>query len=311
MSSIAFVTAQVIAQNEVDYIECGGKALQIPCEDIAVQGTLWFVPQIANGILTGYRPDMSADKPTTDSIHVLRILDRTKNSTYYILIADNADETVFTNLCNNCCDESSIMPVVTIPEPIIEEAPCPTVPSGTPVYDFQFNIPANPYSLDYRAPYISINGVVQADLAGPYADPTALLAAFTGTYGSAGTWTLNDDETLLLLSSTTTETAGVTVELIDESYCFEIPDTNTTVNGIKVGSPAQNVTFPQVTFNDTTESLRNAIVNAIQPYLNGTVEVVENTGTYYVKYTGQMLPVQLTLDGANVSGTAFASGTCP
>lgn len=312
MSSIAFVTAStVLAQDEVDYIACGGKSLQIPCENVAIQGLVWWVPTSSNGIPTGYRPVIQATKPTTDSVKTVRVLDKTKNITYYIAIADGDDETVFSDACNSCCDNDPVIPPVTIPTPIVEEEPCPVVDDQTLVYEFQFPLPLNPFSLTYKVPIITINGVPQSALNGPYADPAAVLAAVQGAYGSAGTWSLGAGNTLLLLSSETTESASVDIELIPESYCFEIPGTDTTVNGIKLGSPAENVEFPQVVFNDTTADLRNAIVNAIQPYLIGTVEVVEDTGTYYVKYTGLGLPVNLTLDGADVAGTTFATGTCP
>lgn len=321
MSSVAFVNStQVIQMNEISYGACP-RTENIPCEGTQIQGLWWAEPTVYGGAVNGYKilkgdSRTNYAKPSTDSIRVIRVYNIVNDYTYYLAVADGDTESVFVDRCNACCGTTPVMPTVTIPAPIIEDAPCPDVPNGTPTYTFNFAIPANPNSLKLALDNFTFNGV--AGTPTPVAPPTGYVSAATiltwvqANWGAYGTWSLQNTSKDLRLVSTSTESAGGTIDLIAASYCFQIPGTATETNGITIG--ATNVSFPNIFFDDTTEPNRNAIINAIAPYFaNGydDLSIVEDTGDFFVKYTGLQLPVHLLLDGSTVSGTTFATGTCP
>lgn len=313
MASVTFVTSnQVIRINDQNLAQCPGSA-QIACADSVPQGTAWAVPVVDSfGILSGYDIVVAADKPSPDSIHVLRVWDVERNITYFIAIDDADDGSVFVDNCNACCGTTPVMPTVVIPDPIVEECPCADE-DGNIV--FQIPMPSNPNSLDLLISG-TFNGVAgtPAPAAGGYADATALLTflntAVTG-WAAYGTWSYAGvGNTTLILTSTTTLCADVEVTLEAASYCFEIPAVATEVNGITIGAPPTTTNFPNIFFDASTAASRQAVIDAISPFLIGTLEIV-GAGPYFVKYTGVQLPVVLTLDNVAVVATTFTEGACP
>ncbi len=118
------VLAQLLRKQNYDY-DCLHQE-SIPCDNAVTEGIYWRIPRTRNGVLAGY--DYRADKgtkPTPDSMKALRVNDRVSNIIYYVAIADNAGATVFTDMCNACCDTVDPLPTVAFPTIIIEEEGCP------------------------------------------------------------------------------------------------------------------------------------------------------------------------------------------
>lgn len=118
------VDSLVVRKNNFEYPN--GIAEAINCEQATVEGLYWRVPTSSKGVQTGYDyrvAQAGVAKPTLDSLKVLRVNDG-KGNVYFIAVTDGAATTVFTNLCKACCDDSQVMPAVTIPDPVVEETGC-------------------------------------------------------------------------------------------------------------------------------------------------------------------------------------------
>lgn len=315
MSSIAFVRSdQVVSINDLSYANCP-KTENIPCESAVPQGIWWAEPYITSTGLTRYNylkeiPIQYNGTPPADWFRVLRIWNTLNDTTLYIAV-DADGEADFVDACNGCCGETPVMPTVTIPAAIIEVEVCANE-AGNFVIDFP--LPYNPNNLPLQVGNpVYINGSPAAALTpfGPFANPAAMLAEFVSTYSTTyGTWSLQNSNKVLRLTGTVASSAGVDIQLVAASYCFQIPGTNTTVDGIRFNATNALLPSGQIIFSNATATSRNAIAAALSQVLVGTVEVV-GAGPYYIKYTGLQVPSQLTLAGANVSGTVFATGTCP
>lgn len=305
MSSISNVKALVVQIDEQQLYNCGGVTRLIPCgSNMEVLDLYWAVPIINSGLLEYYRYDLTPSKPSIDSMRTLRVKDNLSGQVYYIGLQDDQTESTYVDACNGCCGTTpDISTGVVVPPIDYEEAPCPTIPSGTPVYDFYIPIPANPNSFSY-----SLSGTFNSVAGTPtpnasYANAAAILTWLQANWGAYGTWTLENSNQVLHLSSTTTKTAYINVELIAQAYCFTYPNSATVVNGIKIGGV--NVLFPEITFSVAN---KQALVDALTPYLIGTYDTT--THTELLQYTGLQVPDNLTIDGADVAGTTFTAGIC-
>lgn len=117
------VLVQLLRKNSYDY-NCLHQE-SINCENAVSEGVYWRIPTSKNGIHTGFVFRMSATKPTPDSVKSIRVRDRSSGVVYYVAIADNGNDQLFTNACNACCDDLEPMATVALPDIIIEEPGCP------------------------------------------------------------------------------------------------------------------------------------------------------------------------------------------
>lgn len=117
------VTGKAFKVNEQDYFKCP-KDVAINCENATSQGTEWFVPTVSGGIHTGYSKRRGSTKPTPDSVKTVRVKDNLSGSIYWLLIADDATEAVYTDICGGCCDDDNALPAVTVPTVLLEEDGC-------------------------------------------------------------------------------------------------------------------------------------------------------------------------------------------
>src|SRR6059058_6017950 len=85
------------------------------CKNIEVIGDYWLVPVVDRGVLLYYKPDISATKPTIDSIRAIRVRDTETRTTYYVGVADATTPQDLIAKCNECCDSATAMPDVTVP----------------------------------------------------------------------------------------------------------------------------------------------------------------------------------------------------
>lgn len=308
MASVQFVKAVAVMIGGNVFAECP-QAVQIECDNSKVEGTAWLVPVVRMGRVISYDVSLAASKPSPDSIHCVRIKDRLKEQTYFIVIADNADESVFIDQCNACCGDTPAMPYVSIPVAYAEESPCPDADG---YYEFLIPMPSNPNSLKYLLPLGVFNGAAASvtPSGSGYASTAALLTflntATTG-WGDYGTWSYLNSNKTLKLRSNVVKTAAVQVSLLTVSYCMQVQAADKIANGILIGGV--QVAMDQITFKDTTAQV---LVDAIKKFLVGTVEIVNDSGNTFVKYTGVQVPAKLQYNEADISGVnAFTTGACP
>lgn len=130
------VLAQVLRKGSYDY-ECSGGSVHkesIPCESATVDGIYWRVPMLKAGVHVGYEYRMWPTKPTLDAVKTLRVTAHSTGKQYYIAIGDAQDATVFTDLCNACCDTDTEMATISLPAVVIEEESCVVDANGSLLY---------------------------------------------------------------------------------------------------------------------------------------------------------------------------------
>lgn len=143
------VVGKAFRVNELDYFNCP-KDIAVNCTNAVTQGTEWFIPTVANGVLKGYSRRKSSTKPTPDSVKTVRVKDFESGNIYWLLIADNGTEALFNDHCAACCDNQTPMPDVTVPAPLIEEPGCCEAPQPVSCnYNYFAIAPALPVGAAY------------------------------------------------------------------------------------------------------------------------------------------------------------------
>lgn len=200
------VLAQILRKNSYDY-NCLHQE-SINCQDAVSEGFYWRIPTSARGVHTGFIFRKSDTKPTTDSVKSIRV--RAGGQTYYVAVADNANDQVFTDACNACCDSVAPLATVTLPDIIIEESGCPDENGN-----YQYRAyPTDPLPAGSK---YTLSGVVNG-VALPAApvegfDSLAALETWADTNWSAGDLdgvTL-DGSTVILNAGASGVTGGITV----------------------------------------------------------------------------------------------------
>jgi hypothetical protein len=117
------IKAVVVRHNTVEYPT--GLGASIPADNTAVEGTYWRIPVVSGGVFSKYiyRAD-AGTKPTPDSVKVVRVRNIISNDTWWVVVPDNGSYATFADLIGVCCDDSTTMPAVTIPDVIVEEQGC-------------------------------------------------------------------------------------------------------------------------------------------------------------------------------------------
>lgn len=145
-----YVPVKAIQVGIMSYHGCP-KDVSINCEASSIRGTVWFVPNIKNGVFTGYNRVRSSTKPTTDSVKTVEVKDNNTGLVTWVLINDNQTETELTERCAACCGDVTATDAVTIPAVIIEEAACCEVPEQACEYNFLSPVAALPVGKAYSA----------------------------------------------------------------------------------------------------------------------------------------------------------------
>jgi hypothetical protein len=313
MASVQFVKAKVVMIGGTFYAECP-RIMNINCENSQVKNLAWLVPQVNDGIVTGYIVSLDSAKPTPDSIHVLQVIDKTKDIEYAIAIADGDTDEVFIDKCNGCCDGDTDMSNVTIPTPYAEEN---GVVDEDGKYVYLFPIPFSELDLAIAATNLIVNGAEFAvEAEDEYADAAALLAfaqtASPGGLADAGTWSLveaDNGQKFLKLVSTTAVTAYLGLTSVAQVLKGELDDAAPiTVDSVLIGGVVTALPGGAITFTVAQYQANPAVLHsALAPVVIGTLASCE-TGGAYVMYTGFQALEELQNNGATVS--AFAAGAC-
>lgn len=306
--AVESILGWIAAENGVIFLDDPDQPLiqrQISCVNVNPQAIVWLVPRGADERVQGYEPIIQTLRPTADALKTIKVEDYENHNVFYIAIDDSVVFTDFAANCNECCGPTPAFAKPTIPVPIIEEKPCPTVPPGTAVYKYDFPLPQNPNTLNYSLQG-SFNGAYATPTpsAGGYANAAAVLAFVQGSWGAYGTWTLTAGNTILHMESTTSITGDVQIGLVPADYCMDIPSSPATIDSLVVDGVT--ITFSPVTLSRTSPQ---AAFYAIRPYLVGTLEIVISGGHNKFHYLGTQVPVSLK-NGASVIAT-FSAGVCP
>lgn len=302
MPSISSITGKIVRRNGTNILP-EGQIRPISCDN-TIMGISWLTPEVKNGHVL-YVPNLQSVKPSVDSIKTVKIkLNDGTRDMIYVAINDTDTVSAFQDKCNGCCGDTPEMDAVVIPTPIVEDYIC--VADGDNAV-FKFAIPANGNGLQYK---------VDASFNGAYATPdpdtvvttavdtpAELLSVMNTNYGYAGTFTLQNGDTILQLSSTTTKSAGIDIGLVPEPYCMPIPATPTNVDNIIVGGV-------QVDLCTTLLSRANpqAVLNELSVRMPGSWIVTTSGGNPSLQYTGLQLPSTLRL--GTVTKASFVAGVC-
>lgn len=316
MPSIAFVNCYLLAKNTTGLTDCylarETVIEAVPCINIEVRGVEWFVPQVVNGQFKGYTTKISTTQPTPDSVKTVRILDKMKLNTYWIIIPIGSDETVFSNNCNACCGSTpAIVPALSdMPLPIIQQCPCTDVNNN---YIFEFGVPPNPNALNYQVSGVYFDNAHRTDMDGQqFSSVALLLAALNFHFGAYATFTIQGNS--IQGSSTATKCMAMDIELHAANYCFTF-GAATPVDSIEIsGTP---YAFPTgIATIDVNNP--NAIVAALQKLLVGTftLNVAGSPATGTLQYSGTQIPGRFYYNGSPATSGSpattqkFVAGSC-
>lgn len=280
--------------------------MNLTVKNLTIRGQGWFIPQIYDERCVAYNPVLGdIVKPQVDAVKFIQVTDQESHQEIYFAIEDSATLADFVDKCNGCCGPAPEMTAPTIPVPIVEQQPCPTVAPGTQTYTFRFPFPANPNSLNFllQASFNDAYASPAPDPAG-HASAAATLTWVQANWGGKGTWSL-DGTAALVLVSTTTITANVSIGLLKKDYCLPIPSTAAMVDRIVIDGV--EITFEPTLLSRTTPE---AVFYKIRPYLDGTLNIVSTGSPAFNKYqySGVQLPGALKNGATTVA--SFGAGAC-
>jgi hypothetical protein len=262
------------------YNNPGGTSMQIPCENTEIIGTFWMIPQVVGNRIVGYTflsaPNTNV-KPQPDALKVLRVkLTDTGGITQIDFAVVDADNSAFASpynqfayLCDGLGGSLPVMPLVTIPAPIVQGGPVSTN-TTTGANTFVFALPTNPSGLLYQVNAFYING---APIVPTFVPTGITTAAQFVTYANAnwsayGSWTNPSGDIVQLVSLPTSGTfvqnAGLDVQLKAVTTCLNVSaySAGQNINGIQFGAGPIIPITPFIMTNNP------AVLQAgIQPYV--------------------------------------------
>ncbi len=221
-----------------------GITRNINAANSVIVGAQWMMPRVAQGLPLvspgfEYAVAVNAIPPTVDAVKVLVVketLSQGAMNVYKIAIANTdyvGGVNVFGTLADGLGGALATMPVVTIPFPLIQDAPVTTsttAPVG--VNTFVFPFPTNPNALTYSIPQVWFNGVIPATPYAPGGITTAALFVtwVNSNWGAYGTWSHIGNIVELAsapVTSPVTNTvyvtaAGLIVSLQPASFCLDL-----------------------------------------------------------------------------------------
>lgn len=292
-----------------------GISKQIPCENVEIINSFWKIPQMQGNRVVGYNYLVATDdqKPTPDSLKILRVKDTRDNTEYGFAIADtdniatSSPPNEFAYLCDGTGGTLPVMPTVTIPVPIMQSDPQSTATDGTNTFLFPF--PANPNALEYAIPYPWFNGVAPVTAYAPSGLTTVanVVTWANSNWGDYGTWSAASTNVLKLESATSdtipVSQAGMEVSLTATNFCLTLNVAADAVNGIKISGQVYPIT-PML----AGRTNRQALIDAIRKYFPGATFSTSVTNKINVLTT--QLPEAITHNDVNVTGLTWSAGVC-
>lgn len=289
--------ARVFAQNTNGAMSCAPER-PISCDEATVESVEWMVPYVVDGKNLGYRRVLQTDKPSPDSVKTLRI--RVGGQTYWLLIKDTDDASVFADACNHCCaDGLQTIATDAIPDVIVEDDAYPDAAGN---YTFVAQVPdvvaGQKITID-----LSYNGGLRGDTAVPgagFANAAALLTWLQANWAELGTFSLitGASGTTLVLTGTVVKSAGIFLDLNKADYNLDALVFPLTFDAVVSNGVTNTLVAPK-----TVQNISELIL-AIGNYLaDGTLTATTAT---HLKYNGTGVPASLKLAGVVVK--AFNAG---
>lgn len=323
MPEVFVVTNQAVDINGEIYAypnNPNGTTIYIPCEQTEIIGPAWRIPQTSGGRVIGYNyvtANDSSVKPTADSLKVLSVkfTNDAGITQLYFAIADNdqlgttSPPSQLAYLCNGIGGGLPVMPLVTIPTPILQTGPQST-DNTTGANTFIFSFPENPAGLEYLVNAVYLNGVAPTPAYVAAGITTvAGVAAYANTHWSDyGTWT-NPSTNILKLVSDSGDVqmvlrAGIVVELAPVDFCFDLTaySTPAAVNGVKFGT-GNIIPVPAFLLTNNNVDLLNVLIRVMS---SGTTY---NTATSHKLGINTVMAQPKLYNNSTLVATA-ASGAC-
>lgn len=281
-----------------------------------IVGAYWRIPVVLSGTLINYEFALAVDstKPQPDALKILRVKWERESWDIAILDTDYVGTTnTFGTLADGLGGALAIMPNVTIPFPIIQDAPVTVTTDGTRTFVFAF--PDNPNALNYSIPWPWFNGIAPATPFDPEGEspvatvttPAQFVTWANTNWSDYGTWSHVGDIVELTSASTDViyvSAAGVLAQLEPTSWCLDCTSFSTpaAVNGLKIGT-GSIIPFGAFMLTDTN---LQTLINAVKPHFeDGAVFTISTTKINIVT----VLPVLKIYNNTTLKATADA-GAC-
>ena len=281
MAILFIQVPQVTAVNGNDFAwpnNPNGTPMQIPCTDTEIIASYWRIPSVNGNRVTGYNYIVASEQsvpPTPDALKILRIkaTNTAGITTFDFAIADNdnvsttSPQNQYAYLCDGLGGTLPVMPVVTIPVPMMQSAP-QTNTNGLNTFIFSF--PPNPNGLQYVLNGAWFNNAVPYAAYAPSGITTVaeFVTWANSNWSEYGTWTALSAETLKLASNVASPAstipvfkAGISMDLTPVNFCFDLSafGTPVLVNQFKFGSGALHNFETPFMLNNNPVTLANQL----------------------------------------------------
>jgi hypothetical protein len=295
-----------------------GQTVNIPTAQNGafIVGAFWRIPVVLSGTLIKYEFSEAFDsvKPQPDALKILRVKWDRESWDFAILDTDYVGTTnTFGTLADGLGGALAIMPTVTIPFPIIQDAPVTTTSAGSRTFVFAF--PNNPNALTYSIPWPWFNGAAGTPAYSPATQsppvtvttPAQFVSWANTNWSNYGTWSYSGNIVKLLnVSSSVIQVtkAGVLAQLTPKSWCLDCTSFSTpaAVDGLAIGSSS---IIPFGAFMATNANMQT-LINAIKPHFEaGAVFTIVGTKINILT----VLPVLTIYNNTTLVKTATA-GVC-
>lgn len=244
------------------------------------QGAWWVTPRIQTGVTytpPQYQEAVDANKPSPDSFKVLRLIQVDTNNILEICILDtdctssNPNYSTWSYNVNGLGGSVPVMPLVTIPAPIIESGPVSG--TATTARTFLFLFPNKVAAYDYLIQGWTFNRVAAYVTPPTDKSTTGEMATWaTSNLPDYGTWSAPSANILQLVSDNSDTvpvlTAGIIVAVKRVDYCFDLTaySTPAAVNGVKFGSEPTQALIPFMLTDDP-----NVLKQALIPVMGNAI----------------------------------------
>lgn len=321
--SVVFVqTSQATQFNGMNYAwpaNPNGTPAQIPCSQTEIVGSFWRIPVLNGNRVVNYSYITAVETnvpPQPDALKILRVkLTDTAGVTSIDMAIANTDNISTSSppnqlayLCDGLGGTLPVMPLVTIPIPMMQSAPQTEDSAGNRTFIFAF--PENPDGRLYNIEGEWYNNALPSPAYAPAGITTVagVQTWFAANRSDYGTWTNPSTNILKLVSAPTdpiyVALAGIVVNLTPVDYCFNLTSFSTpaAVNQIRFGTGTLLDLTPFLLTNDP-----NVLINAIKSKMSAQTTFSTTVAHKLGINTVQATP-KLYHDGVLVA--TAASGTC-
>lgn len=231
-----------------------------------------------------------------------------QGKTYYILATLAEVQNAFASCCGSLA--ISITPATLTCPPIQQCPPCTPNAQNIPAYTYYVSLPlvTAPQTQNGFQIYLYGNGTLLGT-SPTFTTAAAALAWVTANWANFGTWALDSTQTQLQWTTIAYACGAMLTNSDSASYYLSLSAlVGQTFNQIQENGTTSNLPLPVTIANSVGSA--NAIVAALQPYMqDGTLSVQTTGGNYYVQYTGSGYPQTILNNGTTIG--SWAAGVAP